>query len=201
MAPNPLICRAQSLHACLCRLRATNDAVIFKNADETLRIMLRNDPQENPDTMCFDLSVVWDDNTDVEIAKIMDLEHDGYIEEPGVFVLDSFSNIPAQTHDSPELDRLRLAINHAHELSLCHCMTYLIKDGGSCCVFCTMTADEGDLRREFCPICQDSGIRLHMAKQSCCNQFLHASCLRTWNKTSSVCPMCRTAREPSDEPT
>lgn len=192
-----LVRDASSLISTCQRLSASNDAVAFWNVDHKFKLMLRNDPIDN-ETLGFDISILAGEDDDVEdLSAVLALEHDGYFDEPGMFVLETLSFPRDAAPDHPEVLKARDTINRIFGYRLCPCGSYLIKDSqdtsASICAFCQLTATAEDLEPVFCPICQDSTIRKHMTFQPCCSQALHRSCLDTWmSKSDSLrCPLCR----------
>lgn len=189
--PPPLISDVRCLWSTLVRLHATNDAVVFWNRDRSFKIMLRNDP-EDAVTLACDLSIVFDEE-DPAMGRVMDLMFDGYLEEAGIYVLESwkFSREECAPEDvTPVLN----AINRVHDYSLCPCGSYVIKDRAPMCAFCHLTSTVDDAADEgMCAICHDACLARHAVHMGCCNQMLHGRCLRTWKSTSEDprCPLCR----------
>ena len=196
--PPVLVRDAGSLVSTCQRLSVSNDAVVFWNVDNQFKIMLRNDPVDH-ETLGFDISILTgEDDDDVEdLSTVLALEHDGYFDEPGMFVLETLSFPRDAAPDHPEVLKAMNAINRIYGYRLCPCSAYLIKDSletsASICAFCQLTATAAELEPVFCPICQDSTIRKHMTVQACCSQALHRSCLDTWLAKSDCtrCPLCR----------
>ena len=192
------------LRSTLRRLQASNDAVMLRNAEGTLKLLLCNDPDMDDEhdsvkTVYADLCIVVDE--DEAIEKALELEPSGYKSwhgETSVFVLDSFE-VTMEGSDKEvdeELQEVARCINTACRYRICPCGDYLIKDGADVCLYCDMTAGPGELEAtEFCAICQDKGCRAHMVLQTCCNQTLHRGCLATWKTRgegdTDRCPMCR----------
>ena len=205
---NVLVKDAKSLLGAMRRLHVANDAIMFWNTDETFKILLRNDPEGDisQDGMTWDLSIVWDDDDDDDdhLTRVMELEHDGFLEEPGTFVVDSGSiaSMAAAFEDpdgNADLAKARETINRVHAYTICPCAKYLIKDEDQrTCVFCHLTASPEDMQHHFCAICQSDGTRRHMVQQACCKQYLHRTCLASWaskgpsSTTALACPLCRT---------
>ena len=191
----------EAVLSALRRMRNFNDAVSFFNADRTVKFMLRNDadaydldPEPADAELHTDLCIVVDED-DAAIAKVMELEHDGYFEEPTMFVLESYSVSPTDTADEELLDLIK-KLNEVHKYRVCPCGGYMIKDQAALCLFCEMTAEPGATQLEFCAICQDDGIAAHMTTQTCCNQRLHKACLGAWTARqaaggNATCPLCR----------
>ncbi len=184
----PFVRDPQAVMATLRRLRNVNDAVSFWNAERTIKFMLRNDADSYEDddlegTVHADLCIVVDED-DSLIAKVLELEHDGYYDEPTMFVLESYSIV---SDPGPLVAKL----NEVHKYRICPCGAYLIKDEAAMCLFCEMTA-EPDASKLFCAICQDQGVRAHMTFQGCCGQPLHKACLASWRDGGKeTCPLCR----------
>lgn len=202
-----LIRDARSALAALQRMRNINDAVTFWNADRTLKFMLRNDTDSydmdnDEDDIHTDLCIVVDED-DTTAAKVMELEHDGYFDEPTMFVIESYS-VSKDDHTDTELLSLIKKLNEVHKYSVCPCGAYMIKDRASVCLYCELTAEPGAMNTEFCAICQDQGIAAHMCTQTCCTQSLHKACLSAWRDKQTAagtagggggggatCPLCR----------
>ncbi len=197
MAPpgGPLVRDAGSLAEALRRLMYTNDCVLFYNEQQTLKLMLRNDPIDS-ETIAFELCLVVPEDDDA-MLKLVELNNDGYLDDPTTYVIDSWS-YPLEGFGAEQARKAMEAVNGAYELRVCPCGRYLIKDptGGdeTACVFCTMTAAGPEARAgHYCPICCEQGARMHMVLQPCCQQLLHAGCLATWKAKSEDerCPLCR----------
>lgn len=186
--------------ACLLRMHAHNDAVIFWNASRDFRMLLRNDPTETG-TIAFELCIVPDDDDEEDedggssLARVLQLEHDGYMDDDGAFVVDAFSFAMDDLVRSPDLlEGAKACVNRVHAYALCMCGQHFVKDGAATCLYCQLTEDPAD-GRHFCAICHDTGAPRHMAKQACCGQMLHRACLATWRCTSrdARCPLCRSS--------
>lgn len=186
----PLVKDADSLLATVRRLHALNDVVIFWNEQRSFKLMLRNDPID-AETVSMELAMVFDDDDEV-MLRIVDLTNDGYVDEPGTFVLDSWTS-PAAEFGTDEAAKIMKAINDAYTWHVCRCGSYLIKDDAEICVFCCMTRSQADKAVHFCAICCEEGMRMHMDLQACCAQHLHRHCLATWRAKSGDerCPLCR----------
>lgn len=178
---------------CLQRMKQQNTGVMFYNYDQSFKILLRNDPDCPDGTLGGELCIVYmvdDDPKDEIVQKSIKLEPDGYVDEDGVFVLDSFSfgcdDISAALDAAARL-------NEVYVMSICPCQNYFIKDGGTMCLFCSLTSSKHDLHPRFCCVCQEASAQMHMLVQPCCSQHIHTSCLATWHHTSgkAQCPMCR----------
>ena len=196
-APPTLVKDARSLISTCQRLSVSNDAVVFWNVDNQFKLMLRNDPIDQ-DTCGFDISIMTGEDDDVEdLSSVLALEHDGYFDEPGMFVLETMSFPRDAAPEHADVVKAMDTINRIFGYRLCPCGSYLIKDSldtnATICTFCQLTATAAELEPVFCPICQDSTIRKHMTVQTCCNQALHRSCLETWLAKSDCtrCPLCR----------
>ena len=213
---------ARALLGALRRLQTANDAVIFWNAEGSFKLMLRNDASEaletDPDSMGWDLSIVWDEdeedddantNSMRDVGKVLQLEPDGFLDEPGTFIVDSGSLDLAAASEAlgssdcggccEDLRKVMAAVNKLHACTVCPCGKYLIKDAEASCIVCHMTSAPGDVRSHFCAICQCDGARRHMAQQPCCGQYLHVRCLSGWTGSwagTPVCPLCRASTTP-----
>lgn len=196
-AAGPLVRDADSMAEALRRLMYSNDCVLFYNEQQTLKLMLRNDPID-AETIAFELCIVVPEDDDA-MLKLVDLNNDGYLDDPTTYVLDSWS-YPLEGFGAEQARKPMEAVNRAYELRVCPCGRYLVKDHGTgpaeatACVFCTMVAAGAEARAEhYCPICCEQGARMHMALQPCCQQLLHSSCLATWHAKSDDerCPLCR----------
>ena len=172
------------------RMRVLNEAVMFRNQEDSLKLMLRNDPV-GQDSLACDLCIVTDDD-DESLARMLDLHPDGYVEDPTTYVLESWS-FSCDEVSSADLERVAAAVNAAYLLRICSCKRYLIKDDAEYCYFCQLTSTAEDRERHFCPICCDEGVRMHMVLTGCCCQPLHRRCLDTWHAKSGngSCPLCR----------
>lgn len=182
------------------RLSFTNGGFAFYSRDESLRFVLRNDPESEAGQLSCELILVRPDGDDEfaeEFGVIMDLDIDTYDDddEGDGFLLESFSlpNDETAAADSAEIQRAMSEINKAFNTTICACRKYLIRDGGECCLFCVMTSTPSDRELESCPICYEEDKRMLFSRQSCCGQHLHAACLAKWRATPgpNSCPMCR----------
>lgn len=183
-----LVKDSTSLLAVLWRLRNANEAVLFYNRDGSLKLMLRNDPQDL-DTLACDLCIVTDEEDDT-MQRLLELHPDGYTDDPTTYVLDNWQ-FDASKVVARDMDKVVAAINAAHLLRVCPCRRYLIKDDAAYCFYCHMTSTPSDQQHDFCPICYDDGVRMHMTVLPCCSQALHRQCLSTWKSKSDRCPLCR----------
>lgn len=197
-----LVKDAKSLLACLLRMHASNEAVVFWNASREFKMMLRNDPVE-PGVVAFDLCIVPDDDSDDEgdseggdpLRQVLELEHDGY-DEDGMFVVEARSFPMDDLVARPYLlDDVLGRINAVWRYAVCKCNRYLIKDGAPTCLFCQLTHDVvADAAEHVCAICLERSPARHMVKQACCAQLLHARCLAVWTSSAGQharCPLCR----------
>lgn len=184
--------------ATLRRIRNANDAVMFYNADRSIKFLLRNDVDAYDDDteteIHADLCIVVEEE-DCLMAKIIELEHDGYFEEPTTFVIESYVIQSEETAETADVMPLVHKLNAMHKYRICPCGCYLIKDQAPMCLYCEMTARPGSRDKEFCAICQDEGIAMHMTTQPCCGQRLHKACLATWRekgvgRNADKCPLC-----------
>jgi hypothetical protein len=189
-----LVCDGSALLSTLVRLHAHNDAIIFWNAEESFKILLRNDPVDL-ETYAFDLSILCEEDADDPLNKMLQTEHDGFFDEPGVFTFETTTVSQSSTADSDDVRTAMTRINDIWAYKICMCGSYLIKDDGSMCNFCAMTLTPADREVHFCPICHENSIRKHMTRQDCCSQYIHTSCLNTWyakgDPSSAMCPLCR----------
>ena len=126
------------------------------------------------------------------MLAMLDLTNDGYMDEPGTFVVDSWS-FPAAEFGVADARKVSDAVNAAYLYRVCPCGKYLIKDDAAICLYCQMTATPSTKRVHFCPICCDEGREMHMTHTPCCRQFAHTHCLATWHHKSGDerCPFCR----------
>jgi hypothetical protein len=187
-----------SLLAVLQRLHASNDAVVFWNREETFKILVRNDPTDD-DTCTFELAILCDEDEPdgARMHKCLQLEHDGFFDEPGVFSVETLSvRRDASASDSDLLHAVSV-INDVYEYTVCKCGRYLIKDAQflcepHMCLHCQLTSRTGDKDVDFCPICQEKSFARHMETTPCCKQRLHKACADVWREKNSLCPLCRT---------
>lgn len=191
--PEMLVKEPSHLIAAMDRLRRDNTGIVFRNCDDTFKILLRNDPDADAGMVAGDICIVHgeDDPRDEIVRRVIDLDPDGYEDEHGTFVMESFC-FPRTDLEAATETALRLNLLFASPM--CRCQMYLIKDRRPMCVFCTLTSTSEDLKPHFCCVCQDASPQMHMRLQSCCSQYVHPSCLTKWHTTSgkTQCPMCRT---------
>ena len=182
-----LVQHADSMASVLRRLHASNDAFLFWNEQCNFKLMLRNDPVD-PETLACELAIVTDD-TD---SAIFELCNDGYMDEPGTYVIDSWS-FPLDSFGAEDATRVMHAVNDAYLIRACPCGRYQIKDDAPMCTFCDMTSGPAQRTTHFCPICCDDGLAMHMQRMPCCQQRLHRQCIDAWKAKSgdARCPMCR----------
>lgn len=189
-----LIKEPARLLACVQRLYTHNDALMFYNIDRSFKLMLRNDPDNNgeDDVYACDLSIVHDSD-DEHITEILALTPDGYFEDDTTFIIDSFQFKHEEMPTSENVISSMEKINDYYAMTICPCSKNFIKDGGSICLFCTLTCSSQDLRTRFCCVCQESSLEMHMLLQPCCSQHIHTRCLQQWytKSDSNRCPMCR----------
>jgi hypothetical protein len=193
-----LISDPLSLLAVLQRLQSSNDAVVFWNREETFKILVRNDPTDD-DTCTVELAILCDEDEPdgARMLKCLQLEHDGYFDEPGVFSVETMSVRRDATASDPDLLRAVSMINDVYEYVVCKCARYLIKDAQflvgepHLCLHCQLTARTGDTDVDFCPICQEKSFARHMETTPCCKQRLHKACADVWREKNSLCPLCR----------
>jgi len=186
-----LVSDAESMYTTIKRLHLINDGVLFWNEQRSFKLLLRNDPVDAQTVSC-ELAIMHDDEDD-EIEKILELlTSDGYTEEPGVFVLESWT-FQMDSFDVEDARKVMNAVNDAYQYRICPCRKYIIKDEPLICVFCQMTRTAEDKQTHFCAICREDGMRMHMTCQACCKQHLHKHCLSTWQDESGDerCPLCR----------
>lgn len=185
-----LVSDPEAMVATLKRLHALNDGVMFWNEQRTFKLMLRNDPVDAESVAC-ELAVVVDED-DEHMMRLMEMTNDGYIDEPGTLVVESWC-FPLADFGIEEAAKVQHAVNRTYLYRVCPCNKYLIKDDGAVCLFCQMTATPESRRWHFCPICCEEGREMHMALQPCCAQRLHSRCLDTWIHKSGDdrCPLCR----------
>lgn len=185
-----LVADPAALYGAIKRLHAINDAVVFWNEARTLKLMLRNDPVD-PDTVACELALVYDED-DEAMQRVVDLLDGGYVDEPGTFVLDSWS-FQAAEFAVEDVTKIAGVINDAYLFTICPCGSYLIRDDAAMCVYCHMTSTAEEKRSFFCTICREDGLAMHMKHQPCCQQRLHSHCLATWRAKSQDerCPLCR----------
>lgn len=185
-----LVSDSHAMAAMLRRLHALNDAVTFWNEQRTFKLMVRNDPVD-PETLACELVLVTDEDDD-SMVELMALMSDGYLEEPGTFVLDTWS-FSLDTFSAEDAARVAKAVNDAYGYRVCPCGKYLIKDDAGVCLYCQMTASAADRTSHFCPICCEEGREMHMTRMPCCSNHLHTHCLATWHHKSGDdrCPLCR----------
>lgn len=179
----------RSMASALRRLMITNDAMLFYNQQQSLKLMIRNDPVD-ADTLACELAVVTDD--DEQLQRVMELNNDAYVDEPGTYVIDSWS-FPLKTFKPEDAAKVMAAVNAAYAVTVCPCGRYLIKDDAPMCTFCDMTSRAGERATHFCSICCEDGMEMHMTTMPCCQQLLHQRCLDTWKDKSGDdrCPLCR----------
>ena len=178
--------------ACVLRMHMSNEAVVFWNQSREFRLMLRNDPLD-AGTVAFELCIASEEDEPGDITKVLDMEHDGYLDD-GMFVVEAYSYPYSELVRQPDLlDDARKKLNEVSAYTLCRCGGYFIKDSARMCLYCQLTDEAYDGKEHFCTICHDSSGERHMLKQACCGQMLHRKCLSTWESTSKSkrCPLCR----------
>lgn len=190
MGPGTLVGDPDSVAGVIKRLHVLNDAIVFWNEERSLKLMLRNDPID-VDTVACELAVLYDE-TDERMADMLDMTNDGYVDEAGTYVLDSWT-WPAEAFDGDAARKVMQAINEAYLARVCPCGNYLIKDDAAMCLYCHLTATPAGRAARFCPICRDDGLDMHMVTQPCCGQHLHIGCLAMWKSKGDDqrCPLCR----------
>lgn len=195
---NPLIADPLSLLAVVQRLHVSNDAVVFWNREETFKLLVRNDPVDE-ETCSFELAILCDEDEPdgARMLKCLQLEHDGFFDEPGVFSVETLCVRRDATASDPDLLRAVGMINDVFEYTVCKCARYLIKDAQflvgepHLCLHCQLTARTGDADVDFCPICQEKSFTRHMETTPCCKQRLHTACADVWREKNVLCPLCR----------
>ena len=198
--PDDLVQDPQALLAVMVRLHATNDALIVWNCDRAFKILVRNDPTaDDGDSYAVEVGILCDEDEPEgeRMARCLALEHDGYMEEPGVFAIDTIVVRRGADYVDGDLARAAKLLNDVHAYTVCPCGKYLIKDAdlvsgeAKLCLACQLTARPGDLELDFCPICMEKSFRLHMTATGCCGQRLHTGCLDVWRAKHASCPLCR----------
>lgn len=180
------------------RLMASNDNVAYRTSGG-LRIMLRNEPNDDQDDISFDVSVVIEDEPPA-IERAMKNEIDIMEDESGCLVIEEYSFM---LEDTETLNNVVEFLNAVDLWCVCPCGEYLIKDNGKMCYYCEMTAEKPDPTQEdiFCPICHESGHARWMMNTSCCKQKMHRKCRETCIASAGLrlqdaqCPMCRASWE------
>lgn len=184
-----LVQHAESMASVMRRLHVANDALMFWNEQCSFKLMLRNDPVD-PDTLACELALVTDEDSDG--AAMLEMCSDGYMDEPGTYVIDSWS-FPLEGFGAEDAAKVMHAVNDAYLIRACPCGRYLIKDDAPMCTFCDMISGPQQRAAHFCPICCDDGLAMHMQRMPCCQQRLHRHCMDAWKAKSgdARCPMCR----------
>lgn len=180
-----------SMEATLRRLRIINDCFVFWNEERSLKLMLRNDP-EDPEVLSFELLLAADED-DEDVERLMELlPAEGFTGEPGLYLIESWS-WPETDFAVDQARAVMNAVNDAYAYRVCPCRKYIIKDEPPICTFCQMTRTAEDKALHFCAICREEGMRMHMVRQSCCGQLLHERCLSQWHGASgdARCALCR----------
>jgi hypothetical protein len=186
----PTIRDPTAFRACLRRLRANNDSLMFTTPSR-LKIAIRNDPMTSNGTMLgFDVSIVTDDDdSDSAVHRAAKNEIDVYEDDTGCIVIDDYE---FEDTDDVELQKAMDMVNDVAQWSICPCGYYFIKDGDPhMCYHCELTRTADDLAGVFCPICHDAGFPRWMVQLPCCKQRLHRSCRDACAAMSSTCPLCR----------
>lgn len=193
-AGGDLIKEPGTLLDALRRLRVLNDGVMFYNREKTIKFMLRNDPSDLEALAC-ELVIVFEDDDDV-MNRIVDLCNLGCLEEPGMYVIHTWSYAVADIVTPQDVEPAMQAINRAYRLRVCPCAAAFIQDDAPLCLLCQLTSTQADREKHFCSICYEDGMRMHMTHMPCCKQHLHAACLKTWHAKAEEdaprrCPLCR----------
>ncbi len=179
------------------RLKANNTAITFYNVDQSFKLMIRNDPSEEEDSaeIYIDACILNEVDSDEENegwVNLVNLEHEGALDDEGAFVMDSFTILDGDP-DTTDLLQAIDRINQLYAMTICSCGEHFIKDGADMCIFCEMSCTPADLETTFCCICQTETMKKNTILKPCCQKRIHTRCLRTWHKTSgkTLCPLCR----------
>lgn len=192
-----LIKNALNMVEAMVRMAKNNEAIIFDNEGEDIRLMLRpegryvvpSDPNEPiPHMVDFELCMLPEDSKDVTAFR----NDTDLLEEDE----DTFVAITLKIQDEEDVQTTMNRINDVYAWRKCGCTKYIIKDDHACCLFCNLTADKQDLDEHFCCICQTNGVLTTMCLQRCCTQFIHKSCMHNYlikhdTSVSPGCPLCR----------
>lgn len=181
------------------RVHADGSYIMYPNADDTLRFMLRDMAQGGAGKyMTFELVMVLDDE-DGRVAKALRYEHDEYADEDdavGRVIGDLELGKGSPDEDElEELDEFQALVNKTRGYRICPCETYLIKDDADKCFACEMRAVAADLVEDTCPICLEQALMMHMKRTKCCGKLVHRGCSAAWAASGSssapTCPLCR----------
>jgi hypothetical protein len=182
--PGRVVHDARPLVEALERLHASGEGVLFRNADDTLWLLLRA-VSDDPAAFACELAIQFDEDLH---DRLLETTCGGTREPGGVYVFKTWE-AAGVTEDlaSDVMD----AVNRAHLYRACGCGGYLIRDGGPVCVFCQMTSIPGE-PTEQCPVCHEEGPARHLARQPCCGGRVHAACMAAWRATGDGrCVLCR----------
>lgn len=182
----PLATDVGSVMGLLKRLHFNGDNLSFENASNTFSIILRNDSTDS-ETLAFEMAFATED---VALGKAIERAGIEYKEEPGTYVIDSWS-FEADTFCQEDARVIMAALNRAYLYKTCPCGGNLIKDDAEICYMCHLRSDTEKKRRQYCSICREEGFAMHMKRQACCMQYFHARCIATWNEAGGTCPLCR----------
>lgn len=189
MSKKKLVEEESSFVKCLARVATDKDAVMFYNESKEFKLMIRHvsqDEGEETGENQFELVVTLDPEREETLAKVLELEHDGYFDDAYSFVVHSFTQL--------EAEEAMALVNETWLWRFCACGKYFIKQPGfDACLFCEMTMpppSQTDKHME-CPVCLKSSCSNHMIQQSCCQNFIHSLCIDRWKERNPTCPLCR----------
>jgi hypothetical protein len=184
-------CHPEGLRAVLLRLHATNDALVCWNADRDLRVVLRNEPQDD-DTLSFQLGLM--PAKDSAAARAMELDLlEGYFDDhdDSFFVVEHYEFPRADVEsDAATLSKAAERVGAVLAYRMCPCGEFLIKDGAPQCMFCDLVAGRDDDELD-CAICHEAGPLRQLEVSRCCRNAFHKACLSKWR---GPCPTCRAPR-------
>lgn len=186
----------------LTRLYKENDGIIFSNRDGTFELLLRCDPDDDPEdseAMDFEVLIVYHDDKDASRNFKQLLEREAMTsisdDEEAEFIISEWSIQKSSTAESDDVLRAMRFLNWCYDLTICPCNNYLIKDAPTniMCVFCQMTATPDTLQSGMCVICHEETPLVTMKQQGCCKQYIHPLCLDKWYCRTEFpqCPTCR----------
>lgn len=175
------------------RLYKNNDGIMFKNKDDTFKIMIRPDPDGSAGHfVVFDLVIVFEESN-TTLNKILELTTDGWFSEDNdmEYVVESWE-FDKRNPDVSELKEMMEYTNKTYNFVFCQCGKHFIKDGGDMCVFCEMTGSDEDFEKFECPICMEEGYNMHSKLSKCCSNKMHKMCYDRWYKEGNKkCAICR----------
>ena len=186
----------EALLRTLQRLVNANDNVTYRTSGG-LRVMIRNDPNDDQDDISFDVSVVIEDEPPA-VEKALKNEIDIMEDDSGCIVIEEYSFM---REDAETLKNVVDFLNAVDAWCVCPCGEFLVKDGCTMCYYCEMTAEKTDTDDVFCPICHESGHPRWMVNTACCKQLMHRKCKDTCVSSAALrlqaaqCPMCRASWE------